>query len=264
MRKHLVQAAGTGAVRDSANGASGLVVALLLAAALTAAAAAGQTFEKDTITTSSGDLEITFVGHGTLVLTHAGKVTHVDPWSKLADYATLPKADLVLITHAHRDHLDPAALAAVRTATTEVVAATGCREKVEGAKFVANGESTVAAGVKVDAVPAYNIVGVRSAGMPYHPKGEGNGYVLTFGATRVYVAGDTEDTPEMRALEDIDVAFLPMNLPYTMTPEMVADAARAFRPHILYPYHYGDTDPARLVELLAGEEGIEVRLRPMR
>jgi len=104
---------------------------------------------------------------------------------------------------------------------------------------------------------------MRSEGMPYHPKGDGNGYLITFGELRVYVAGDTEDTPEMRALKDVDVAFLPMNLPYTMTPEMVAEAAKAFRPRILYPYHFGETDTNQLVMLLAGEEGIEVRVRDL-
>jgi L-ascorbate metabolism protein UlaG (beta-lactamase superfamily) len=104
----------------------------------------------------------------------------------------------------------------------------------------------------------------RPDGAPFHPKGRGNGYVLAFGDTRVYVAGDTENVPEMKALEAIAVAFLPMNLPYTMTPEMVADAARAFRPRILYPYHFGDTDTARLVALLKDEKGIEVRLRSMK
>ena len=103
----------------------------------------------------------------------------------------------------------------------------------------------------------------RSPGMPYHPKGEGVGYIITFGDKRVYVAGDTENTPEMKALKSIDIAFLPMNLPYTMTPEMVADAARAFRPAILYPYHYGQTDPQKLVDLLKGEKGIDVRIRQL-
>jgi L-ascorbate metabolism protein UlaG (beta-lactamase superfamily) len=119
------------------------------------------------------------------------------------------------------------------------------------------------AGLKIEAVPAYNLVHKRDNGRPFHPKGEGNGYVITFGDKRIYVAGDTENTPEMKALKDIDVAFLPMNLPYTMTPEMVADAAKAFRPKVLYPYHYGSTDTSALVKLLEGEEGIEVRVRNM-
>jgi L-ascorbate metabolism protein UlaG (beta-lactamase superfamily) len=118
-------------------------------------------------------------------------------------------------------------------------------------------------GIEVEAVPAYNIVHKRDDGQFWHPKGEGNGYVLTIGDKRVYIAGDTENTPEMKALEDIDVAFLPMNLPYTMTPEMVADAAAAFQPKILYPYHFGKTDTSRLLELLADNADIEVRIRKM-
>jgi L-ascorbate metabolism protein UlaG (beta-lactamase superfamily) len=145
-----------------------------------------------------------------------------------------------------------------------VVVAPDCEGKVEGAIVLRNGERGTFAGFDVAAVPAYNVVHTRPDGTPYHPKGRGNGYVLTFGDTRVYVAGDTENVPEMKALEGITVAFLPMNLPYTMTPEMVADAARAFRPRILYPYHYGDTDPARLLALLKDEKGIEVRVRAMK
>ena len=129
---------------------------------------------------------------------------------------------------------------------------------------MANGERLEVLGLVVEAVPAYNLVHERSAGVPYHVKGEGNGYVVGFAGSRVYVAGDTENTPEMKALQDLDVAFLPMNLPYTMTPEMVADAARALRPAVLYPYHYGDTDPERLLELLADVDDVEVRIRSMR
>jgi len=230
---------------------------------MAAAVATGQGFEKDVIKTSAGNLEITFIGHGSLGFGFAGKVIYVDPFSKLADYGKLPKADLVLITHAHFDHLDPVALGAVRTPATQVVVAPVCAPMVRGAIVLRNGESKQVAGVPIEAVPAYNIVHKTPDGEPFHPKGEGNGYVLTFGDTRVYVAGDTENVPEMKALKNIAVAFLPMNLPYTMTPEMVADAARAFRPRILYPYHYGKTDPARLVELLKNENGIEVRVRRM-
>ena len=117
--------------------------------------------------------------------------------------------------------------------------------------------------VSFEAVPAYNIVHERASGEPFHPRGDGSGYIITFGDKRVYVAGDTENVPEMKKLKNIDIAFLPMNLPYTMTPEMVADAARAFRPKILYPYHFGKTDTSELVRLLAAEESIEVRIRKM-
>ena len=126
-----------------------------------------------------------------------------------------------------------------------------------------NGDIRIVKGLTIEAVPAYNLVHKRDNGQPFHPKGQGNGYVITFGDKRVYIAGDTENTPEMKALEAIDCAFLPMNLPYTMTPEMVADAAKAFKPKILYPYHYGKTDPAELVDLLKDEKDIEVRIRKM-
>ncbi len=239
-------------------------LAVLTLALIAAAPALGKTLQKDVIKTSSGDLTVTFVGHGSLVFAFGGKVIHVDPYSRLADYATLPKADLVLITHAHGDHLDPAAIREIRTPATVVFVSPVCAGKVEGAVVLRNGEQRAFLGIPITAVPAYNIVNKRPDGVPYHPKGEGNGYVLGFGDTRVYVAGDTENIPEMKELKDITVAFLPMNLPYTMTPEMVADAARAFRPKVLYPYHYGDTDPQRLVALLAGKKGIEVRIRDMR
>lgn len=220
-------------------------------------------FEKETLSTSVGEVEITFIGHGTLMLTAGGKVIHVDPWTRLADYSALPKADLVLITHGHGDHLDAKALDVIRTPGTEVIVSAVCEGKVEGAVVMRNGETRVAKGIPIAAVPAYNIVHMRGEGQPFHPKGEGNGYVLTFGDTRILIAGDTENTPELKALEGITVAFLPMNLPYTMTPEMVADLARAMKPRILYPYHYGETDPQRLVELLKDTPGIEVRIRKM-
>ena len=130
-----------------------------------------------------------------------------------------------------------------------------------------NGDIQIIEGFRIEAVPAYNIEHMRSPGVPFHPKGAGNGYIVTFGDKRVYIAGDTENTPEMKSLKGINVAFLPMNLPYTMTPEMVADAAKAFRPKILYPYHlgyhYGNTDTAKLTELLKDTPGIEVRIRKM-
>ena len=127
-----------------------------------------------------------------------------------------------------------------------------------------NGDVRSIEGLKIEAVAAYNIVHKRSDGTPFHPKGSGNGYIITFGDKKIYVAGDTENIPEMKDLKNIDVAFLPMNLPYTMTPEMVADAAKGFTPKILYPYHYGDTDPSRLAVLLKDPKEIEVRIRKMK
>ena len=239
-----------------------LVLLLLCADATTVTAAEGP--PTDRIATSAGPLDLTFLGHGTLMLTFKDTVLHVDPYGKVADYAALPQADLVLLTHDHADHLDQAALALVRTPVTDIVLPPVCADRVQGGLILKNGETRTVRGITVTAVPAYNLVHHRDNGEPFHPRGVGNGYLLDFGDTRLYVAGDTENTPEMAALKDVDIAFLPMNLPYTMTPEMVADAARAFRPRILYPYHYGDTDPQRLVELLRDQADIEVRIRPMR
>lgn len=223
----------------------------------------GQQGQEDVIATSSGDLTLSFIGHGTLMFRHGGYVIHVDPVGREADYSNLPDADLILITHEHGDHLDASAVAEITKDGTQVVVSPSCQGQLEGARVMENGDAAEVAGFRVEAVPAYNIQNMRSPGQPYHPKGNGNGYVITFGDTRVFVAGDSENTPEMKALDDIDVAFLPMNLPYTMTPEMVAEAAKAFRPRILYPYHFGQTDPQELVDLLAGEEGIEVRVREL-
>jgi L-ascorbate metabolism protein UlaG (beta-lactamase superfamily) len=216
---------------------------------------------QDVIATSEGDLTITFIGHGTLMFEYGGRVIHMDPVGREGDYTTLPDADLILVTHEHGDHLDPSAIAEILGADTEIVVSTSCEGRLEGARIMGNGDKAVAAGFAIEAVPAYNIQHMRAPGQPYHPKGSGNGYIIDFGDVRVYVAGDTENTPEMMALEGIDIAFLPMNLPYTMTPEMVADAAKVFRPGILYPYHFGETDTDELLRLMADEEDIEVRVR---
>jgi L-ascorbate metabolism protein UlaG (beta-lactamase superfamily) len=230
-----------------------------------ATAAHGQEgFETDTIKTSAGDLKITFIGHGTLMFAFGGKVIHVDPFSEMADYSKLPKADILFLTHEHRDHLDLKALNLIRTEKTQVVLTQNCAQQLEGGKVMNNGDTTSIEGLKVEAVPAYNIVHKRDSGQPFHPKGIGNGYVITFGDKRVYIAGDTENIPEMKGLKEIDIAFLPMNLPYTMTPEMVADAAKAFKPKILYPYHYGETEPSKLLGLLKDTKEIEVRIRKMK
>jgi L-ascorbate metabolism protein UlaG (beta-lactamase superfamily) len=240
------------------------LIILLLGICGTGPAGAAEPFEKDVIKTTAGNLEITFIGHGSLMLKFGGKIIHIDPFSKLADYGQLPKADLILITHEHQDHLDPVALQHVRTAKTAVVLTEKCAEKVPGGIVMKNGDVRTVEGITVEAVPAYNIVLKRNNGEPFHPRGAGNGYVLTCADKRLYIAGDTENVPEMSRLKQIDIAFLPMNLPYTMTPEMVADAARSFKPKVLYPYHYGETDPARLVTLLKDNPDIEVRIRRMK
>ena len=221
-------------------------------------------FETDIIKTSVGDLKITFIGHGTLMLTFGGKIIHVDPFSEVADYTNLPKADIILLTHEHRDHLDLKAFNPVRTEKTLVVLTQTCAKQVEGGIVMNNGDMKSIEGLKIEAVPAYNTVHKRDSGEPFHPKGIGNGYIITFGDKRVYIAADTENIQEMKELKGIDIAFLPMNLPYTMTPEMVADAAKAFKPKILYPYHYGETDTSKLVNLLKDSKEIEVRIRKMK
>jgi L-ascorbate metabolism protein UlaG (beta-lactamase superfamily) len=221
-------------------------------------------FEEDIIKTSAGDLKITFIGHGTLMFTFDDKIIHIDPVSRETDYNKMTKADLILITHEHGDHLDSKAIKAIRKENTEIVLTKICAKEVKDGIVMKNGDVKTVSDLKIEAVPAYNIIHKRDNGRPFHPKGDGNGYVITFGDKRVYVAGDTESTPEMKKLKDIDIAFLPMNLPYTMTPEMVADAAKAFKPKILYPYHFGNTDISQLLKLLEGEKEIEVRIRKMK
>lgn len=220
--------------------------------------------ETDTIKTAQGDLAITFLGHATLMVTFGGKTVHVDPVSAEADYTRLPAADLILISHDHHDHLDLEAVKLIRKPGTKIVGNPDAGRQIPEAIVLKNGESQTVDGFKIEAVPAYNIRHEMSPGVPFHPRGIGNGYVVTFGDKRVYFAGDTENVPEMKQLLDIDIAFLPMNLPYTMTPEMTADAALMFRPKILYPYHYGETDTARLSALLKDEKDIEIRVRKMK
>lgn len=220
--------------------------------------------EKDLINTTAGPLEITFVGHGSLMLSFQGKIIHVDPFGKLTDYTMLPKADLILVTHEHGDHLDLKTFPLIRKEKTEIIYTEKCAASYPGGIVMHNGDIRMFGQVKIEAVPAYNLVNGPSAGQVFHPKGQGNGYVLTMGDKSIYIAGDTENIPEMKALKNIDLAFLPMNLPYTMTPEMVADAVRGFRPKILYPYHFGETDPQKLVDLLKNEKSTEIRIRKMK
>jgi L-ascorbate metabolism protein UlaG (beta-lactamase superfamily) len=246
-------------------------VVLFLMTLLSGTAFGNERHETDVIPTGAGDLTITFLGHGSLLLSFDGATIAVDPYAKVADYTTLPKADIILVTHEHGDHLDLGAIKALRSDRTVVAANPAAAEKIPGAVALKNGDRKVfpgprkdSPGIEVIAVPAYNLVHERSPGVPFHPKGQGNGYVLTFGDKRVYVAGDTENIPEMKALAGVDIAFLPMNLPHTMTPEMTADAARVIRPKILYPYHFRDTDTSRIVALLRDQKETEVRIRQMK
>jgi L-ascorbate metabolism protein UlaG (beta-lactamase superfamily) len=240
-----------------------LGLAICVAMSSSPALAAG-TFETDFLPTSAGDLRLTFIGHASLMFEFGGKVIYNDPVGQFGDYGKLPKADLILVAHEHGDHFDPETIRKISSEGTKLVLTPLCAAKGGRGIVLKNGEETTGEGIRIEAVPAYNVVHTRSPGMPYHPKGDGNGYILTFGDKRVYVAGDTENIPEMKTLGRIDVAFLPMNLPYTMTPEMAADAARMVKPKILYPYHFGETDTAKLVSLLKDEKGIEVRIRRLK
>ena len=227
-------------------------------------AAAREVVKRDVLKTSAGDVELLFLGHASLMMTFRGMVIHFDPYGKMAEYTKLPKADLVFLTHDHNDHFDLKALQSIQKKGTIVVLPPICSDKVPEGWIVENGETLEVKGIEVRVVPAYNVLHKRENGQPFHPKGIGNGYVLTFGDKHLYVAGDTENLPEMKGLQGIDCAFLPMSTPSTMTPEMVADVAKAFKPKILYPYHYSETDPSKLTALLKNTPGIEVRIRPMR
>jgi|SRR3989339_192984 len=220
-------------------------------------------FEIDVIKTAAGDLGVIFIGHSSLYFTFNGKVIYNDPVGEKGVYKLLPKADLILVSHDHFDHFDPDTIAAISTPKTRIVLTETCAGKLGRGTVLKNGDKTTIDGIAIEAVPAYNIIHLRAPGQPFHPRGMGNGYIVTFGDKRVYLAGDTENIPEMKNLEKIDIAFLPMNLPYTMTPEMVADIARMVKPSILYPYHFGNTDTSLLVSLLKEDKRIEVRIRRM-
>lgn len=236
---------------------------LLIVISLQATSKAQPQFEKDSFQTTEGELEITFIGHGTLMLTFQNKIIHVDPWNNLADYQQLPKADIILLTHEHADHLDLGAIGMIRKDDTVIVQTEACLEKTGTGIVMKNGDKQIVKDIPIKAVPAYNIKHKRDNGQPFHPRGIGNGYVIHFADLKLYIAGDTENIPEMSDLGAIDIAFLPMNLPYTMTPEMAAEAAKMVKPSILYPYHFGNTDANRLIELLKDQADIEVRIRKM-
>jgi L-ascorbate metabolism protein UlaG (beta-lactamase superfamily) len=250
-----------------------LTAVLLSCAAMSAAYGAGeQGLSGDRIDTVKGPLVIHPVRHASLVMQWNGKTIYVDPVGGASPFAGLPKPDLVVVTHVHFDHFDPATLESLIPAGGKpvIVAPKTVAEKIPETlqgrttvKMLANGESAEVQGIAIEAVPAYNTTPGKEK---FHPKGRDNGYLLTLGGKRLYIAGDTEGTPEMRALKDIDVAFLPMNLPYTMSVEKAAEAIREFRPKIVYPYHYrsGDGTKADFQQLkrLVGEgSGVEIRVR---
>ena len=213
----------------------------------------------ETFQSKAGPIKITPVRHASMMIEAGGKVIQVDPWSQ-GNYDGLPKADLILITDVHADHLDPKAIAAVKKESTVIMAPEAVAKTVTEAKAIANGGKQDWSGWTIEAVPMYNMKRGPSEGKFFHDKGRGNGYVLTFGGARIYIAGDTEGIPEMRALKNIEVAFVPMNLPYTMTPEEAADAVRAFHPKVVYPYHYRGSDLEAFGKALESS-GVDVRIR---
>lgn len=222
-----------------------------------------KTFEKDTIDTEKGKIVITFFGHASLMIEAGRQVVYIDPVSAQAVYSGLPKAGMILVTHEHGDHLDKNALTQITDSHTIIIVSQSCKDLVDKALVFTNGMTEPFGNFKIEAVPAYNIINKRPDGTAFHPKGNGNGYVITYGGKRIYVGGDTENIPEMANLKNIDIAFLPMNLPYTMNPQMTAAAAKSFMPAVLYPYHYGETDPQLLVDLLK-DTSIMVRVRKMK
>lgn len=223
-------------------------------------------FRIDTITTKSGEeIDFIFFAHASLAISTSQHIIYIDPVMLFAPYDTLPKGDLVLVTHSHYDHLDTKAIDAVKGVDMPIIcdktsADILCREVL----MMSHGsEVKPLDGVKVEGVAAYN---TSPESLQFHPRErEDCGYILTIGGTRIYISGDTEDTPEVRGVQNIDIAFLSTNQPYTMTVEQAASAVKDIRPTIFYPYHTGCVDVVTDVEALAKAlEGVcEVRLRDM-
>ncbi len=222
--------------------------------------------QADVVETSKGPLKITPLYHGSVMLEFGGKIIDVDPWGQ-ADYSGLPQADLIVITHTHADHMDAALLKTLRKDGTILVGPPAVTDTLNGTvgdtDAISNGEKKTFMGVEIEAVPMYNLKLGSGPGKPYHHKGIGNGYVLSFGDTRVYFSGDTECVPEMKALKNITIAFVAMNPPRTMPPAEAAACVAAFQPKIVYPYHYRGQNTQEFADALKSSPGIEVRLRKL-
>ena len=229
---------------------------LVLLTALTVLGAADRPVQE--IPTNAGSVKITPINHATLMLEGGGTILVVDPTSA-GNYEGLPKADIVLISDIHGDHMDPKILPKVGKSNAVIYAPEAVALTVTSATVIRNGESKTVGPWRIEAVPMYNVKRGPAEGKLFHDKGRGNGYVLTYGGKRIYISGDTEATPEMKALKNIDVAFVCMNLPYTMPPEEAAEAVRAFHPKVVYPYHYRGSDPKAFEAALAGS-GITVKV----
>ena len=232
-----------------------ILICSILALPLLAQAAADTSA---TFSTSAGPVKFTPLHHASTLIEAGGKTIYLDP-AKPVNFSGLPKADLILITDIHPDHMDGDAIKDVSKAGTEIFSSSAVAQTVTTAKAIANGESKTWQGWTIEAIPAYNLKRGPEPGKLFHDKGRGNGYVLTYGGKRFYFSGDTEGVPEMRALKNIDVAFVCMNLPYTMPPDEAADAVKAFHPKVVIPYHYRGSDLGVFQKALSGT-GIEVRL----
>ena len=222
------------------------------------------TLTQDTIKSEKGDITITPVEHATFVIKWDGKTIFVDPTTGGDAFKKHGAADLILVTDIHGDHFDPKTLAAVRTPASMLIVPAVVAEKLGADKgnatVLPNGEKAKCGEIGIEAVPMYNLTPERKNN---HTKGRGNGYVLTLGGKRIYISGDTEDIPEMRGLKDIDAAFVCMNLPYTMDVDHAADAVLAFKPKVVYPYHYRGkemSDVEKFKSLVAKDKAIDVRL----
>ncbi len=222
-----------------------------------------QTFPKDTFNTKSNkELSIYFIKHSSLIVKYDNQLIYIDPVSMFADFSKQPKADIILITHEHADHYDTKAIEALEKDGTIIILNEATQEEFGKGIAVKHGETIKPVPyLQLKAIPAYNITPGREN---YHPKERGdNGYILTIEGLNIYIAGDTENIPELEQLKNIDIAFLPCNLPYTMTVEQAVEAAKVVRPKIFYPYHYGATDVKKIVEELKSEPEIEVRIREL-
>lgn len=240
----------------------GVVARLFIFLAVVVVVSAASLAQSDVIKTSKGDLRITPITHASLMLEFDGKVIYVDPVNT-GDYTGKPKADLILLTHAHPDHVNRARIDDLENPKTIVVGPEGVAVSrlISEARVLGNGETKTFAGIEIEAVPMYNQTEGPEPGKFYHSKGSGNGYVLTLGGKRLYVSGDTECIPDIKALKNIDIAFICMNAPYTMSPPQAAECVNSFRPKIVYPYDYGLNNLEEFSNAMKGTAGVEVRLR---
>lgn len=220
------------------------------------------TYEVDVFKTKSGKtVKFHALVHASIRIEYDGKEIEIDPVRKLGkktiDYSSMPKADYLFVTHEHGDHFDKEAIKLLKGDKTQLITNKRCADMYGPCAVLYNNQSATLGAVEVEAVPAYNTTEGRTQ---FHPKGRDNGYILTLDGLRIYIAGDTEDIPEMQDIKDIDIAFMPCNQPYTMKPEQLVKAAKTVKPKVLFPYHYGQTDLSSIPEQLKGE-GIDVRIR---